>query len=160
VTRHRRSGPHDGIESPCDRARQAMSARLDGERTDIPGGEVEAHLADCPDCRLFAAGSIGLTGTGGLAASRQAPDALQEHLALELARTVGSAPRSRARRPRTVRADPTWRRRLPWVGALTPAALAAVFVPLGALSSPHEIPSHVSTPCTVSLTSLPTSALR
>ena len=39
-------------------------------------------------------------------------------------------------------------------GALAPAALVAVVLPCGALSSPREIPTHVSTPCTISLWNL------
>lgn len=34
----------------CDVAREALSARLDGEREPVPGARVDEHLATCPDC--------------------------------------------------------------------------------------------------------------
>jgi predicted anti-sigma-YlaC factor YlaD len=35
----------------CDRTREAISARIDGEDSGLPAGAVEAHLADCAACR-------------------------------------------------------------------------------------------------------------
>ncbi|MCV7194213.1 zf-HC2 domain-containing protein [Mycolicibacterium brumae] len=35
----------------CDVAREALSARIDGEREPVPAARVDEHLADCPDCR-------------------------------------------------------------------------------------------------------------
>jgi predicted anti-sigma-YlaC factor YlaD len=35
----------------CDRAREAISARIDGEDPGLPGGALDAHLASCADCR-------------------------------------------------------------------------------------------------------------
>jgi predicted anti-sigma-YlaC factor YlaD len=35
----------------CDRAREAISARIDGEDPGLPGSAVDAHLAGCADCR-------------------------------------------------------------------------------------------------------------
>ncbi|MCB0946449.1 MAG: zf-HC2 domain-containing protein, partial [Mycobacterium sp.] len=35
----------------CDTAREALSARIDGEREPIPGARVDEHLAGCPACR-------------------------------------------------------------------------------------------------------------
>ncbi len=37
----------------CDRAREAISARIDGEDTALPGGALDAHLADCARCRTW-----------------------------------------------------------------------------------------------------------
>lgn len=37
----------------CDRAREAISARIDGEDSGIPGDVLEAHLAGCADCRSW-----------------------------------------------------------------------------------------------------------
>lgn len=34
----------------CDVAREALSARLDGEREPVPGTRVDEHLATCQDC--------------------------------------------------------------------------------------------------------------
>ncbi|HTU08004.1 MAG TPA: zf-HC2 domain-containing protein, partial [Trebonia sp.] len=35
----------------CDRAREAISARIDGEDPGVPGGALEAHLKTCAACR-------------------------------------------------------------------------------------------------------------
>jgi predicted anti-sigma-YlaC factor YlaD len=35
----------------CDRAREAISARIDGEDLSVPADALEAHLAACSDCR-------------------------------------------------------------------------------------------------------------
>jgi predicted anti-sigma-YlaC factor YlaD len=35
----------------CDRIREALSARIDGEDSGLPDGELNAHLDDCADCR-------------------------------------------------------------------------------------------------------------
>jgi len=35
----------------CDRAREAISARIDGEDPGVPAGTLEAHLAECAACR-------------------------------------------------------------------------------------------------------------
>lgn len=38
----------------CTRFREAVSARIDGEDPGVPTGEVDSHLAECPDCRAWA----------------------------------------------------------------------------------------------------------
>jgi predicted anti-sigma-YlaC factor YlaD len=35
----------------CDRAREAISARIDGEDPGVPGDAIEAHLETCASCR-------------------------------------------------------------------------------------------------------------
>lgn len=37
----------------CDVAREALSARLDGERQHVPTHRVDTHLESCPDCRAW-----------------------------------------------------------------------------------------------------------
>ncbi|MEZ0053888.1 putative anti-sigma-YlaC factor YlaD [Mycobacterium sp. MAA66] len=39
----------------CEIAREALSARMDGEREPVPTGRVDEHLASCPDCRRWQA---------------------------------------------------------------------------------------------------------
>jgi predicted anti-sigma-YlaC factor YlaD len=39
----------------CDRAREAISARIDGELAELDAARLEFHLLDCADCRAFAA---------------------------------------------------------------------------------------------------------
>jgi predicted anti-sigma-YlaC factor YlaD len=45
------------------RAREAASARLDGELVELHAVQLEAHLRVCPDCRSFA---DGIAATGSL----------------------------------------------------------------------------------------------
>ncbi len=37
----------------CDRAREAISAGIDGEDSGLPDGALEAHLAGCTACRSW-----------------------------------------------------------------------------------------------------------
>ena len=37
----------DYEDMDCDVAREALSARIDGEREQIPAARVDEHLADC-----------------------------------------------------------------------------------------------------------------
>ena len=37
----------------CEVAREALSARLDGEREPVPSSRVDEHLADCAACRAW-----------------------------------------------------------------------------------------------------------
>jgi predicted anti-sigma-YlaC factor YlaD len=39
------------VDVECDRAREAISARIDGEDPGLPGDVLEAHLAGCAACR-------------------------------------------------------------------------------------------------------------
>jgi predicted anti-sigma-YlaC factor YlaD len=38
----------------CTRFREAISARIDGEDPGLPSEKIDAHLAECPDCRSWA----------------------------------------------------------------------------------------------------------
>ncbi len=42
----------------CDIAREALSARIDGEREQIPAARVDEHLAGCESCRQWQADAI------------------------------------------------------------------------------------------------------
>lgn len=42
----------------CDTAREALSARIDGEREPIPAARVDEHLADCDSCRQWQADAV------------------------------------------------------------------------------------------------------
>ena len=62
----------------CGIAREALSARIDGEREPIPAARVDEHLAGCESCRDWRAAAVeqtqGLRRTAGrsqLAAARQ-----------------------------------------------------------------------------------------
>ena len=61
----------------CDTAREALSARIDGEREPIPAARVDEHLAGCEPCRQWQAAAVEqtqlirrLTGRSQLAAVR------------------------------------------------------------------------------------------
>ncbi|MGI9163778.1 MAG: zf-HC2 domain-containing protein, partial [Mycobacterium sp.] len=62
----------------CDTAREALSARIDGEREPIPAARVDEHLAGCESCRDWQAAAVEqtqalrrLAGRSQLAAVRQ-----------------------------------------------------------------------------------------
>jgi ferric-dicitrate binding protein FerR (iron transport regulator) len=46
----------------CDRAREWVSLRVDGELSELEGALLEAHLKRCAGCREFADDLAGLTG--------------------------------------------------------------------------------------------------
>jgi predicted anti-sigma-YlaC factor YlaD len=65
----------------CDTAREALSARIDGEREPIPAARVDEHLAGCDSCRQWQAAAVEqtqlmrrLAGRSQLSAVRSAPD--------------------------------------------------------------------------------------
>jgi predicted anti-sigma-YlaC factor YlaD len=82
----------------CDRAREAISARIDGEDPGVPPGAVDAHLAGCSTCRAWQQRAHALTRRarlGGpfldhdltgqvLAAAPPAPERLRLRLRLAL----------------------------------------------------------------------------
>ncbi len=54
----------------CDLAREALSARIDGEREPVPAARVDEHLAECPPCRAWQAAAVGQTQVLRRAAGR------------------------------------------------------------------------------------------
>ena len=54
----------------CDTAREALSARIDGEREPIPSARVDEHLADCAACRDWQAAAVEQTRVLRRAAGR------------------------------------------------------------------------------------------
>ena len=74
----------------CDIAREALSARIDGEREPIPGARVDEHLAGCAPCRDWQAAAIEQTQALRRLAGRSQVTAVRE---------PASRPASRQRRP-------------------------------------------------------------
>lgn len=74
----------------CTRFREAISARIDGEDPGLPTGEIDAHLAECPDCRAWAdaAASPALR----FPASPADPVAVDPALLARLVRPTATAP--------------------------------------------------------------------
>jgi predicted anti-sigma-YlaC factor YlaD len=54
----------------CDTAREALSARIDGEREPIPSARVDEHLAGCGPCREWHAAAVEQTRVLRRAAGR------------------------------------------------------------------------------------------
>jgi predicted anti-sigma-YlaC factor YlaD len=73
----------------CDTAREALSARIDGEREPIPAARVDEHLAGCEPCREWQAAAVAhtqlirrLTGRSQLAAVRPSANQRPRRLAV------------------------------------------------------------------------------
>ncbi len=73
----------------CTRFREALSARLDGEDPGLPTGEIDAHLAQCPDCRAWA--DAAASPAVRLMASPADPDAIDPALLARLVRPAAPA---------------------------------------------------------------------
>jgi predicted anti-sigma-YlaC factor YlaD len=58
----------------CDRWQEALSAMADNEDPGVEPRLVQAHLADCPDCRSFAAAVDGSRRRGVVRPARPMPD--------------------------------------------------------------------------------------
>jgi hypothetical protein len=138
-------------EIPCERMREAISAEIDGEASGIRAKDVRFHLAHCEECLRFQIGTRALGRQVNLQISRPVPADLKERLAVEMVQSAATAPHVSRRRPWNIWRASEWRRGVRWVGALAPAAFVAVVLPMGTLSTPREIPTHASTPCTISL---------
>ena len=108
----------------CDIAREALSARIDGEREPIPVARVDEHLAGCEPCREWQAAAVEQTQVLRRLAGRS-------RLAAVRPPTTGQPDRSRRR-------EVSWRR---WaLGAVGVVQLGlAVAQGLGAdLGIPHD----------------------
>jgi predicted anti-sigma-YlaC factor YlaD len=112
----------------CDRAREAISARIDGEDPGVPDGALEAHLAGCQACRGWQQRAHVLTRRarlGGLFLDRD--------LSGQVLAAIPPAP---ARQ----------RKKLALRGALLAAALGqlAVTVPLLIMGHDHDAGAHAA----------------
>jgi predicted anti-sigma-YlaC factor YlaD len=58
----------------CVDVRTAVSTELDGEQVGIDAGFVRAHLAVCPDCHRFAAGTRALDRSVRVRLAEPVPD--------------------------------------------------------------------------------------
>jgi predicted anti-sigma-YlaC factor YlaD len=58
----------------CDRYREALSARLDGEQAGLPTADLDAHLAGCPDCAGWQDAAARATRLVRLAPAPEVPD--------------------------------------------------------------------------------------
>jgi predicted anti-sigma-YlaC factor YlaD len=112
----------------CDRAREAVSARIDDEDSGVPGAVLAAHLAGCPDCRAWEQRAHLVTRRARLGG------ALLDH---DLsARLLAATPPSPAKRSRTI----TQRVALAGVAALQ----LAITVPLLILGHDRDAGMHAA----------------
>jgi predicted anti-sigma-YlaC factor YlaD len=58
----------------CTTCRELLSARLDGEDTGLEAGAADAHLAGCPACQAFLAGSAELSRRVRVGEAEPIPD--------------------------------------------------------------------------------------
>jgi predicted anti-sigma-YlaC factor YlaD len=94
----------DDVEVDCDVAREALSARLDGERAHVPTRQVDAHLESCPECRAWLIGASEQARKLASLDVEPGPDLIEQIMA-----TAGVHPVARYRRwPRW--AVSQWRR--------------------------------------------------
>jgi predicted anti-sigma-YlaC factor YlaD len=114
----------------CDKAREAISARIDGEDPGVPDGALEAHLDECASCRGWQQRAHALTRRARLGGSF-----LDHDLTPRVMAAVPAAP---------VQAPG----RLSWVqrGGLVAVALAqlAITVPLLVLGHDHDAGTHAA----------------
>jgi anti-sigma factor RsiW len=146
----------------CEDAREAISARLDGEHPQLSDRTVESHLSVCDSCREYEALAPSLSRLS-LRASKSPPPALTPLLTSLLSRQApnvgapferplnsrrsilskGSGPPKRAGVHRVHVAR--------WAAGLIPAIAAAVVLPLGASAHTRVVPTRNPTPCTARL---------
>jgi len=81
----------------CDQIREAISARLDGEETDVESAVIETHVASCPGCRAFVEGTAGLHRSLRLAPAPPVPDLTARVLAAIGSQSKGREVGSRER---------------------------------------------------------------
>jgi predicted anti-sigma-YlaC factor YlaD len=112
----------------CDRAREAISARIDGEDPGVPDGALDAHLAGCAACRDWQQRAHVMTRRARLGGTFLDRDLT--------GRVLAAIPPVPARR----------RLRLALRGALLAAALGqlAVTVPLLILGHDHDAGTHAA----------------
>lgn len=99
----------------CDKARELLSARLDGEENETEAAELAAHLADCPECRGLAADLEELHAVmSGMAAVPPATimENVMGRISAEDGKVVAFAPGHKSR---------AWRA---WIGAAAMMAVA------------------------------------
>jgi RNA polymerase sigma-70 factor (ECF subfamily) len=83
----------DDASMRCDVAREALSARLDGERPQVLAQQVDAHLESCRNCRTWLIGAAVQTRRLASFGPGQGPDLVDKILAS--AREESDTPRDR-----------------------------------------------------------------
>jgi predicted anti-sigma-YlaC factor YlaD len=112
----------------CDKFREAVSARIDGEDPGLPDGALDAHLEVCGDCRAWQQRAHAVTRRARLGGAFLGHDLTPSVLAAAPAAATGR------------------RRRLTQRAALAGVAVAqvAITVPLLLLGHDHDAGSHAA----------------
>lgn len=123
------------LDMDCDKAREAISARIDGEDSNVPAAELAAHLSGCAACRAWEQRAHAVTRRARLGG------AFLDHDLTE--RVLAAVPPAPARRPRSLARRP---RSLAWQAALGAVAVAqlAMTVPLLVLGHDHDAGMHAA----------------
>jgi len=137
----------------CELVLEALSARLDGEAAPVTDAEVDEHLGGCPSCRAFEARLPAITRRIRMHALGPIPDLTGELVgpaagALD-AVTAAAGGRRWGRWP--ARGPVQWAFVAQWAAAVVPLGIALPALALGAFTHVHVVPSHVPTPCTLTL---------
>jgi predicted anti-sigma-YlaC factor YlaD len=150
MVRHRRLGGNT-VVVPCTEAREAISARLDGEQLPVSTASLDAHVAACGDCARFEADAVVLGARARLRAVKRVPDDLVAALMAvsKPAPQPVSVPLARRRQYRPSRFGSV--RTVQWAAAMLPVLLAAAALSAGAGSQARLVPTRPPTPCTAGL---------
>lgn len=125
---------------PCEHAREAISARCDGEEPGVSDAIVDDHVAKCQGCQRFQSELASLSRRARLRASRPAPEGLLAELLPLLASGPAATSKARPGRPAELKPGLGWLGAARWAAVAAPALAAVVALPLGALAQPHLLP--------------------
>ncbi|MFD6062466.1 zf-HC2 domain-containing protein [Rhodococcus wratislaviensis] len=126
-------------------AREALSARIDGEREPVPAGRVDEHLETCPECCAWYAAAAQLSRGLSVRAAHKTPD-----LTVDILAAVGvDVPRSPLQRAtRWVGRDHRWRAALIALGIMQVTLGLTQLLGVDAAMVGH---SHTATPGAASM---------
>lgn len=142
---------HDAVIT-CHAAREAISARVDGE--DAPNTEitVSAHLVICEPCRGFETAVVELRREMNLSVVGRTRDLSAEILSLLGSPDPAPLPPVTRVREWQFQGRTLFPRAAQWAVGVVPLGVAVPVLALGLFGHVHIVPSHVVTPCTVALT--------
>lgn len=135
----------------CERAREAVSARLDGEELPVSATALEAHMSCCPGCRDFEVRALAVSRQFSLRSPVPVPSGLVGALVPLLGPPERPLRAAMARRRWRLQEQVALSAKVRWVAAMVPAALAAGAISMGVGSHPHLAPSRPATACTAGL---------
>ncbi|HWD25081.1 MAG TPA: zf-HC2 domain-containing protein [Acidimicrobiales bacterium] len=133
----------------CELVREALSAGIDDEEMPVAAAAVESHLRHCADCRDFGANAASVARRLRLRLIEPVPE-----LADQILKSLAGEPPTPL--ITTAGGEHFMRRKhgfrlTQWAAAIIVLSVSAPALAFGAFTHPHVVPSHVRTPCTVSL---------